>query len=574
MRHFHYIEQFDADIGQSLNSKKSAVLAPTKAAKRIRTKLARPIQIQKQVRSLGRYHQVNKRYSAKPIFEKAKKAVAMCKRISMLPIPKDKLPAFIHSHVHSSWVFGTETQGPNLKTIQKIRTSIVDAFDPSSHHMRSPFLVLSTLADPFLDPLAKWVRHVLVHFMTMCDSHPLQAQVLLREISNMNAPKSSACNGFRNVMSYILAQIHWKVHSPADCSFDTPNGIVFVAKLDIAQLNQVLSHTIRNFLLRKIPNRQDHGVVPDDRQIDIHLTRLLLDNSFAKDSLHQFVQPYLGLLPVNVDHAGNILRQILTGRIFTGARLKAAGLATSSTCPSCGNQEDHDHIFRFCTEYDNTRPTLDTLPYDLSWRTGIILAPIMHFEFPDFVVELGQDPSPPVVAHGIVFIDGSCFIHDWARVRAASSAVFIPNQLEWVMSLPGSFLTSQRAEIFALAMALYATTGPLIVASDCSNVVRMFAFLQQNSFEPIALKAAANKDLWSLVIELARHGDAPVLVFKVKAHVSHNDPQDQHLTFWNSKADLLAKKHAWRVFEQCSAGLLCPYQRGNCLASPHGFSSP
>ena len=29
---------------------------------------------------------------------------------------------------------------------------------------------------------------------------------------------------------------------------------------------------------------------------------------------------------------------------------------------------------------------------------------------------------------------------------------------------------------------------------------------------------------------------------------------DQHLTFGNSKADLLAKKHAWRVFEQCSAG--------------------
>ena len=121
------------------------------------------------------------------------------------------------------------------------------------------------------------------------------------------------------------------------------------------------------------------------------------------------------------------------------------------------------------------------------------MTPIIKFEFPDFLAELGQDPSPPVLAHGIVFIDGSCFIHDWARVRAASSAVFIPNQLEWVMSLPGSFLTSQRAEIFALAMAMYATTGPAIIASDCSNVVRMFAFLKQNSFQAIALKAVANK---------------------------------------------------------------------------------
>ena len=182
------------------------------------------------------------------------------------------------------------------------------------------------------------------------------------------------------------------------------------------------------------------------------------------------------------------------------------------------------------------------------------MAPFMKFDFPDFLAELGQDPSPPVLAHGIVFVDGSWFIHDWARVRAASSAVFIPNQLEWVMSLPGSFLTSQRAEIFAVAMAMYATTGPLVVASDCSNVVRMFAFLAKNSFQPIALKAAANKDLWSLVIELARRRDAPGHVFKVKAHVSNKDPQDPHLTFANSKVDLLAKKHAWRVFEQCSAG--------------------
>ena len=59
---------------------------------------------------------------------------------------------------------------------------------------------LPTLADPFLDPLAKWIRHVLVHVMIMCDRHPLLAQVLLREISKINVPKSSACNGFRNAM--------------------------------------------------------------------------------------------------------------------------------------------------------------------------------------------------------------------------------------------------------------------------------------------------------------------------------------------------------------------------------------
>ena len=87
--------------------------------------------------------------------------------------------------------------------------------------------------------------------MTMCDRHPLQAQVLLREISKLMCQNQVLAADF--AMQCIFAQIQWKVHSPADCSFDTPNGVIFVAKLDIAQLNQVLSHTIRNILLRKIP---------------------------------------------------------------------------------------------------------------------------------------------------------------------------------------------------------------------------------------------------------------------------------------------------------------------------------
>ena len=77
----------------------------------------------------------------------------MRQRIAELPIPKNKLPAFTHSHVHSTWVYGTEVQGPDLRTKQKIRTAAVDAFDASSHRMRSPFLFLATAEDPYLDPL-------------------------------------------------------------------------------------------------------------------------------------------------------------------------------------------------------------------------------------------------------------------------------------------------------------------------------------------------------------------------------------------------------------------------------------
>ena len=154
-----------------------------------------------------------------------------------------------------------------------------------------------------------------------------------------------------------------------------------------------------------------------------------------------------------MDHAKNSLVQILAGKIFIGARLKAAGHVASNVCYHCSVREDHDHIFRACPQYEQSRPSLATMPHDLCWRTGIMFSPTLQFEFLDLWQILFFDSSDPVGPEGVVFIEGSCFIHHWSRVRAASSAVYFPNQIKWVMSLPGSCLTSQRAEIWALAMA-------------------------------------------------------------------------------------------------------------------------
>ena len=105
------------------------------------------------------------------------------------------------------------------------------------------------------------------------------------------------------------------------------------------------------------------------------LTRMLLDSSFWKTSLHEIIQPYLQFLPTNVDHAKNSLVQILAGKIFIGARLKAAGHVASNVCYHCGVREDHDHIFRACPQYEQSRPSLATMPHDFCWRTGIMFSP-------------------------------------------------------------------------------------------------------------------------------------------------------------------------------------------------------
>ena len=126
---------------------------------------------------------------------------------------------------------------------------------------------------------------------------------------------------------------------PDDLSFNTPNGIVSFASLDRSQLNHILSLTMRDFLLRQVGNRHDCGEIPTGQQIDIELTRMLLDSSFSKASLHEIIQPCLQF------DAKNILRQILAGKVFTGARLKAAGLVASNVCYHCDVREDHDHFF-------------------------------------------------------------------------------------------------------------------------------------------------------------------------------------------------------------------------------------
>ena len=72
-----------------------------------------------------------------------------------------------------------------------------------------------------------------------------------------------------------------------------PRILALTLSMALFSLQSWISHSWTKFypiqfavILRKIPNRQDHGVVPEDRQIDIHLSWLLLDNSLAKDSLH------------------------------------------------------------------------------------------------------------------------------------------------------------------------------------------------------------------------------------------------------------------------------------------------
>ena len=58
------------------------------------------------------------------------------------------------------------------------------------------------------------------------------------------------------------------------------------------------------------------------------------------------------------------------------------------------------------------------------------------------------------------------------------------------------------------------------------------------------------RPFWKIILLLARDRGAPVEVFKVKTHVSCRDLQAHDLTACNSEVDLMAKKHARRIFNE------------------------
>ena len=67
----------------------------------------------------------------------------------------------------------------------------------------------------------------------------------------------------------------------------------------------------------------------------------------------------------------------------------------------------------------------------------------------------------------------SSIFHRWKQVRAAASAVYVLAQLSFSTLLPGLDQTSQQAELYAVFLAWLATSGDIVIASDCQNFVQM-----------------------------------------------------------------------------------------------------
>ena len=543
---FTAINEFDVGVGQVLNEEKTTVATRRKKnATRFLLKVGRACKVKKRVRSLGFSHQFDKRCSPKLQDERVAKARASMAKISQLPLPPEMKTIHVHANGHSKWVYGSEVQGPSKHALARLRTATAKVFVKKHNNMRCPFLLFATLQDPWLDPFAKWLQHVMLKLRRLAYLKPELVRVVLEKVQS-NTQSMRTSNGIASVVAFLFAEVGWKV-------YDASNLTILLADQRVISFKdgsreaflEEMARDIRTYLINQSPCRYDNPTPGQYGTPDVFLTRFLLDTTFAANDDFRFLRGHIEALPRNIQYTRGILSALLSGSIYNGFRYAAAGLKHNNSCPHCGQEESHRHMFCDCEAVQEHRPPQGDEPL-LSWVTGIF------FEPPEFRQDLPSTRDTwklPLIEerwrpHSAVFVDGSVFNQRWVPIRAGASAATVPGLFKHSVAVQGASVNSFRCELFALILALHLTAGDVVIATDCASVLRRAKFLQSQNFLWDCTFQFENPDLWEMFLDVARKHDGNIQFVKVKAHTNGHTGRCPVLTAGNEEVDALAKATA------------------------------
>ena len=549
---FNELVAYDTAVGQKVNFDKTFLLArKTKKAeeflRRVRVKVSRKTV----AKSLGFTHRVDRLKSAAFQNSRVESAFRSLKKLSCLPCNEHDMTGFIHSVAHSKWLHGVECQLPNNTKLDKLRKAVVKALSKGLKTNRSPYLILATGHDPFVDPEAAAFKRILSRLRDLAFKDPAAAARLVSSAKEKRQTCSANSNGAANVLAVVFSRLKWSFREDESMTFsrpgDTPIDLLYGSKKNF---HEELARSVRVMLLARVPARHDwQGEL--DLHIDIAKTRILEDASLASFSDRQLAQDAIQFLPKNHAYTKSLLRALRTGSVLTRARCKAAGITTDDKCEGCDQREDHLHLFKSCGLYERNRPS--SFFHDTTWCTGIFPEGELITQWRQEVVSRPVLPMEDFQAfepESLIFVDGSCFHHSWAPMRSAAAAVVSKCGCSKAYLLPGLDQTSQRAEIFAVIAALWHCAGNITIYSDCANVVNIVNFLRRCGFSNKCITNLDNRDLWVLFNFVANKRSQSFAMYKVKAHCGKHDLcQDPFLTEGNSCADKLAKDTAWAFLE-------------------------
>ena len=549
------LQAFDRAVGQFQNDAKSALLTKKKRdAERFLLQVGRRIPHVKKAKSLGFYHSVSSTGNGKALGEKIKRAAVTIRKVGKLPLPSNQKNLYIKVSGHSQWLFGSETTVPNQKSIKSLRTAVVDSVFPKNNNLRCPFMTVSTWGDPWVDPWAAWVRHVLTTYRKLHRTNPDLVTKVFSQAQKVKPHAFRLKHGAPVVLAIIVHQLDWKwkeefrFDRPGDSNFDLLAGSQHFFERD-------LERSVRRALFMSSPIRHDNLGDSREGSIDIFATRYLLDNDMRTIEPDADILRQISNLSVTIEHARNIIQNFLAGSIFDGPRKFHAKLASSPDCSICGDVDNLLHMCKSCKL--TSTPELNQQFPDTTWTTGIHWEreddqPVLYRKANDKPFQFYNLPDRKQAGwdHPI-FTDGSCYRSASARVARSACSVFSPGFLNLAVPLPGLDHSSQRAEIGAALLAMQVTHGDLLIYTDCLNVVKGFQEIQRNNWNLSSMAKWDNFDLWALIAQEYHSMPRPIIVRKVVAH-GRDATQSTNLTMGNQHADGLAKKLASDLFKDAS----------------------
>ena len=547
-------ESFDNEIGQVANPTKSSVLTRQKAkGKRFLKQVGQRFQVKKSIKSLGFSQSSTCKGGVARQNLRASSACDSLRKIKMLPVSRWRKGLYVHTVAHSKWVYGSEVQAPSRRAMHNLRSSVVAVLF-KKNRVRCPFLALATHPDPFIDPFGKWVLHCFSKLRRFAKTHVALAVDVLHKAKLLLAkgPVKQSSNGVASVFAFLCQELKVSILDPANFVIDSATRGSFTLTAGSNQyFREFLECHVRRALLKQAANRQDCHVEESVSGIEPFLTRFLCDSDFRTHSDFEFLQPFLQRLPQDRCHTKAILEALVSGAVYTGPRLKAAGLCHTESCPCGASREDHEHLFQHCPLYEQTRPVRGT-EHSLTWSTGIFLISPELEDVRRDEHSLTHFPSTDnrVSVDGAVFVDGSAYHERWRALRVSAAAVIAQGVFLKACVLPGSDHSSQRAELYAAVWALKLTHGPITIVSDCASVVDRALALKSTGYRSQDIAFFDHFDLWQeFLSEVNGQRVREVCFLKVKAHVvSSYAGQPEWMTEGNAQADKLAKATAAEAF--------------------------
>eukprot|EP00435_Cladocopium_sp_Y103_P050765 s2212_g15.t1 len=455
-----------------------------------------PIRVEAHMKDLGERFNFEASMQLGNIKDKIAEAEKRCKRLRTLPLDTPSKAAVIQASVWPMSLYSADTSFVGMQHFQTLRSAALFAF-VGKCNFASPWLACFSLSRFLRDPLLFVILNALrslKRLMTICRDTALS--IIKAAVSFVGSKPFGPASSLKR----YLEAIGWTIHS--DASLVGPEH--FRLNL-LTDSTSKICHTFYMawpyFLVQNLSRKGTGDFVPH----------------------HNITSKVMALFSPSDQ---SILVRNLVGGFQTAATQKMWDSDTPIACPLCGADDTREHRLLECDKFVHIREAhKEALHILQDVRPEWVFVPLAH-------------SSPDVVLQR-AFLHTIQHESDLAHYDATQSVVFYTDG-----GLVSGHQSAARGELVAFWKALvaaekYDALVSVSVVTDASYVC-FVDFALRNNLGDFPNHKTRNGDV---ILEIKKHWNEHVRVFKTKSHRSLEDAADWHdlwTIYGNSAADLAA----------------------------------